>query len=68
MTREHAQFAGWRSVALTAVTLGGYDAVLIATDHSDVDYALVAAHAALIVDTRNVMAKTGLTNGRVVKA
>jgi len=68
MTREHAEFAGRRSVALTAQSLGGYDAVLIATDHDDVDYRLVAAHAPLIVDTRNTMAKAGLTNARVVKA
>ena len=68
MTREHAEFAGRRSAALTAANLAGYDAVLIATDHDNVDYGLVAANARLIIDTRNVMARTGLTNARVVKA
>ena len=68
MTREHAEFAGRRSAALTAASLAGYDAVLIATDHDNVDYGLVAANARLIIDTRNVMARTGLTNARVVKA
>ena len=35
--------------------LAGYDAVLIATDHDAVDYALVAAACPLVVDTRNVV-------------
>ena len=44
------------------------DAVLIVTDHDAVDYALVARHAALVIDTRNVMARTGLTGSNIVKA
>jgi UDP-N-acetyl-D-glucosamine dehydrogenase len=67
-TREHPELAGRRSQALTPETLRGVDAVLIATDHDGVDYALVAAHARLIVDTRNVMARHGLTVAAVVKA
>ena len=58
-----------KSVALTAGTLAGYDAAIVLTDHSAVDYALVAAHARIIVDTRNVIARKGVTPvGRVVKA
>ena len=68
MTREHAEFAGLRSAPLSAEALAGYDAVLIATDHDNIDYGLVAASARLIIDTRNVMARGGLTNARVVKA
>ena len=68
MTREHAEFAGMRSVALSAEALAGFDAVLIATDHDTVDYGLVAANGRLIIDTRNVMARANLTNDRVVKA
>ncbi len=68
MTREHAEFAGMRSVALSPETLTGFDAVLIATDHDSIDYGLVAANARLIIDTRNVMAKAGLTSDKVVKA
>jgi len=40
------------SVALTAETLAGYDAVLLATDHDSFDYALIGAKAKLLVDTR----------------
>jgi UDP-N-acetyl-D-glucosamine dehydrogenase len=40
------------SVALDAVVVAGYDLILIATNHSAVDYALLAKSAKLIVDTR----------------
>ena len=52
----------------TPETLARYDAVLIATDHDDVDYRLVAEHARLVVDTRNSLAKTGLKHDRIIKA
>lgn len=68
MTREHAELAGRASVALTPESLGGYDAVLISTDHAAVDYNLVAAHAKLIVDTRNALAKRGIDAAQAVKA
>ena len=67
-TREHAALAGRKSVALDAATIAAYDAVLVSTDHDGVDYPLIAANARLIVDTRNIFAKLGLTNDRVVKA
>ena len=42
------------SVAVDSETLASYDCVLIATDHSDIDYDLIAEHAPLVVDTRGV--------------
>jgi hypothetical protein len=48
---------GMTSVALTPEGLAGFDAVLISTNHSNVDYAAIAAHAPLVVDTRNALAK-----------
>jgi UDP-N-acetyl-D-glucosamine dehydrogenase len=33
-----------------------------------VDYALIAAHSRLIVDTRNVFARLGLSDPRILKA
>jgi UDP-N-acetyl-D-glucosamine dehydrogenase len=53
------------SVALEPRDLESYDAVLIATDHSAVDYGLVARHARLVIDTRGVY-RDSLPN--VVKA
>lgn len=40
------------SVPLTAESIAGYDCVLLATDHDRFDYALIQAHAQLIVDSR----------------
>jgi UDP-N-acetyl-D-glucosamine dehydrogenase len=41
------------SVELTPQTLGRYDAVLIATDHSAYDYKAIVRHSRLVIDTRN---------------
>jgi len=56
------------SLPLTAETLTAHDCVLIVTDHSTVDYALIAEHAAVIVDTRNAMARIADSKGPIVKA
>lgn len=37
---------------MTAGNIASYDAVILATDHDEFDYELIAAHATLIVDTR----------------
>lgn len=42
------------SVPLSESTLREADAVVLVTDHSGVDYALVQTHAPLVVDTRGV--------------
>jgi len=55
-TSRHADLAGERSVPLDVARLRAADLVLVATDHAAVDYALIAAEARLVVDTRNVMA------------
>ncbi|MGW8282439.1 MAG: nucleotide sugar dehydrogenase [Gemmatimonadota bacterium] len=44
-----------RSVELTVERLERADAVVITTDHSNVDYGLVGRHASIIVDPRNAM-------------
>jgi UDP-N-acetyl-D-glucosamine dehydrogenase len=46
------------SVPLTADTVASSDAVVIITDHSSVDYEMVARHARLLVDTRGVYRKS----------
>jgi UDP-N-acetyl-D-mannosaminuronate dehydrogenase len=52
------------SVPLTAATLAAADCVVIVTDHSNVDYALVARHAPLVVDTRHVLPRPPAPEGR----
>lgn len=54
-TREHASLTGKTSITLNAANITSYDAVLITTNHDDVDYALLGKHAKLIIDTRNAM-------------
>ena len=68
LTRDHAALAGRKSVAV-GPGIADYDFVLIATDHSAVDYALVARTAKFIGDTRNVFAKAGIQPppGRYIK-
>jgi UDP-N-acetyl-D-glucosamine dehydrogenase len=67
-TREHSALAGRKSVRFDAEELGAYAAVLVATDHDCIDYAALAAHAALIVDTRNALESRGLSGRHIVKA
>ncbi len=56
-----------RSVALDKETIAQQDAVLIITDHSDVDYDLVAGNATLVFDTRNAMKTAEGDHENVVK-
>jgi len=67
-SREHPEFAGRRSVALTPSTLSEVDAALICTDHDGVDYRLVVEHCPLIVDTRNACAHAGIGDAKIVKS
>lgn len=67
-TREHPQFAGRASITWDPVAIGGYEVVLIATDHDDVDYGTLSRHAKLIIDTRNACARAGVTSDNVVKS
>ena len=68
VTREHADLAGRRSVALDPESIGRYDVVLIATDHDNVDYRLVVNHAAVVVDTRHACEHARVLRDNVVKA
>lgn len=45
------------SVQLTKESIGAYDAIVISTPHSDVDYSLIAEEAQLVIDTRNAMSE-----------
>ena len=67
-TRAYPHLEGRHSMSLSGDTIASYDAVLVATDHDAVDYSLLADHARLIVDTRNVMARKGLSSEKIVKA
>ena len=66
--REHANMAGRKSIVLTEETVSRYDAVLICTDHDNVDYDIIGRSARLIVDTRNAMAKVNPSTGPTILA
>ncbi|MDP3850156.1 MAG: nucleotide sugar dehydrogenase [Luteolibacter sp.] len=68
MTREHAEWAGTRSVEWDERTISAFDLVVIATAHSCVDYRQLADWSPCIVDTRNVMADLATVAGQVWKA
>jgi UDP-N-acetyl-D-mannosaminuronate dehydrogenase len=59
---------GRGSVVLDLATVQAQDAVLVATDHDGMDYALIAHHARLIIDTRNVFTRRGFSGEHIVKA
>jgi UDP-N-acetyl-D-glucosamine dehydrogenase len=56
------------SSPLTKPLLQRLDAVVVVTDHSQVDYAWVVRHAPLIIDTRNVTKNMKQWKRKIVKA
>jgi UDP-N-acetyl-D-glucosamine dehydrogenase len=67
-TREHPQFAGRKSVEWNRTTIENFDVVLIATNHSSVNYHELGEWARCIVDTRNAMAAFNAASSKVWKA
>jgi hypothetical protein len=53
------------STPLTADTVAAADCVVVLTDHSGIDYQMVARHARLVVDTRNRVPKVAEATGRI---
>jgi UDP-N-acetyl-D-glucosamine dehydrogenase len=67
-TREHSHWAGKKSVEWDRATIESFDVVLIATNHSCVNYKELADWAHCIVDTRNAMSAARVPPGKVWKA
>ncbi|MEX2574043.1 MAG: nucleotide sugar dehydrogenase [Balneolaceae bacterium] len=67
-TREHSRWAGVESIAWHGKIISGFDAVVIATNHSGIDYEELAGWAPLIVDTRNTMNGIDTKKGQLWKA
>lgn len=66
--REHAHWAGTRSVAWSEAEIRSMDAVVISTAHPGVNYAELATWAPRIVDTRNALAGVPMRPGQLWKA
>ena len=54
-------------VDYTPETVAAHDAVLILTDHTDVDHSLAIEHSKLVFDTRNATKLAGVTAENVTK-
>jgi UDP-N-acetyl-D-glucosamine dehydrogenase len=67
-TREHSHWAGEKSVEWHRASIEYFDLVLIATNHSCVNYHDLAEWAHCIVDTRNAMGNVPVAPGKVWKA
>jgi UDP-N-acetyl-D-glucosamine dehydrogenase len=67
-TREHATLAGWQSIELTGATLADFDAAVICVDHDLIHWQTLVDSVPLIVDTRNAIARHGITSPNVIKA
>jgi len=57
-----------KSLDLTQNTINEQDAIVITTDHTNIDYKSLGKHAKLIVDTRNIMATVKNPKARVIRA
>ena len=57
-----------RNTELTKENIEKQDAIVITTDHTNVDYDLMAKHAKLIVDTRNRMATVKNPKANIIRA
>jgi UDP-N-acetyl-D-glucosamine dehydrogenase len=63
--RQHAKWEGMTSIEINQETVGGFDLVVIATDHDGVDYRALARWAAAIVDTRKAVPRDAESGGRI---
>ncbi|WP_300039372.1 nucleotide sugar dehydrogenase [uncultured Roseobacter sp.] len=65
--REYRQFTSRTALPAEAVPQTDFDAVLIATDHDAIDYATLLELGCPVIDTRNAIARRGLSMERVSK-
>jgi len=67
-SREYSQYAGRTSVEWDEEIISDFDAVVISTDHDNIDYRELAKWSDCIVDSRNAMKEVGSKEGQVFKA
>jgi UDP-N-acetyl-D-glucosamine dehydrogenase len=65
---RHHDLPAMESVPLSEKSLGEYDCVLIATDHSAYDYNMIVKNAKLVIDTRNATKQVKTGREKIVKA
>jgi UDP-N-acetyl-D-glucosamine dehydrogenase len=67
-TRRYPELTGRNSVELEPDTISRFDLVIIATDHTDIDYSLLDRHSRLIIDTRNAMQNSKGEGADIIKS
>jgi UDP-N-acetyl-D-glucosamine dehydrogenase len=67
MPRTRRHDFSMQSIPLTPKNLASYDLVIVATDHSCLDYEDIITHSQLVLDTRNVIVH-GNENHKLIKA
>ena len=66
-TRRH-DFSDMASIELTKESLQKQDVVIIAADHSNIDYSRVVEHAPMIIDTRNACRNATSGRNKIINA
>lgn len=66
-TREHSHWAGLRSVEWEERVVSNFNAAIISTAHSNVDYGQLLEWSQLIIDTRNALGAER-TNPKIIRA
>jgi len=59
-TREHAEWTGTKSIVWSEAQIKAQDAVIIVTNHRDIDYQALMQWQDCVVDTRNVTNKNSI--------
>ena len=67
-SRKYGQYAGRKSIPWSSESLVKYDAAIIATAHSDVEYSKLINEVPCIVDTRNVLPKGDIKGTKHISA
>ena len=65
---NHSYLSGRKSISLDPESLRRYDAVVIVTDHSCIDYRLIVENAQLVVDCRNATAGSEPWGDKIIRA
>jgi len=67
-SREHGALTGRKSIVFEPSVLAQFDAALIVTDHDCVDYGQLLRSVSLVVDTRNVIGRLGISGSTAMLA
>lgn len=67
-TQEHKELSGLKSICLNKDSLKTYDAVIICTDHDELNYEFILKNSKLVLDTRNATKTFSKDYANVVNA